>query len=114
MITIWHNPRCSKSRETLALLEEAGFIPVIRKYLNDPPNEAELIAALKALGASSFHAMIRKGEETYKDLDLGLESSETDLLAAMTSHPILIERPIVFTGDRAVIGRPPEAVKALL
>ena len=114
MITIWHNPRCSKSRQALALLEEAGCTPTIRRYLDDPPDAAELAAAREALGAASFQSMIRKGEQVYKDLNLGPDSPDADLLAAVVRHPILIERPLVFRGDRAVIGRPPGAIKALL
>jgi arsenate reductase len=114
LITIWHNPRCSKSRQTLALLEGADVTVTIRKYLQEPPSEAELSAALGALGETSPHAILRKGEPIYKELGLGSDTSDADLISAMVAHPILIERPLVFSGDRAVIGRPPEAVKALL
>ncbi|KRS10718.1 arsenate reductase [Roseovarius atlanticus] len=113
VIEIWHNPRCSKSRQTLALLEERGTPPKVRRYLEDAPDEAELRAALAALGMTAS-ALIRNKESVYRDLGLGKDSDETALLTAMVAHPILIERPIVFVGDRAAIGRPPEAVLEIL
>lgn len=111
-LTIWHNPRCSKSRQTLALLKESGQPVAVRRYLDDPPTRQELESACDALGrpVSEF---VRTGEKVFKELDLRGASDEK-LLDAMTRHPILIERPIVFKGGKAVIGRPPEAVKTLL
>lgn len=114
MITLWHNPRCSKSRQTLALIEDAGAAVTVRKYLEDAPSSAELEAARTALGNPPTIQMMRKGEAVFKELGLSKDSSDTDLIAAMATHPILIERPIAFKGTRAVIGRPPEAVKDLL
>ncbi|QFT94011.1 Arsenate reductase [Roseovarius sp. THAF9] len=113
VIEIWHNPRCSKSRQTLTLLEERGIAPKVRRYLEEAPDEAELRAVLTALGMTAS-ALIRNKESTYRELGLGKESDEATLLAAMAAHPILIERPIVFAGDKAAIGRPPEAVLDIL
>jgi arsenate reductase len=114
MITLWHNPRCSKSRQTLALIEAAGHPVTIRKYLDDAPSISELDAALAALGNPPAIQMMRKGEAVFKELGLRADTDDADLIAAMAAHPILIERPIAFKGARAVIGRPPEAVKDLL
>jgi arsenate reductase (glutaredoxin) len=113
VITIWHNPRCSKSRQTLALIEAAGAEVSVRRYLDNPPTLAELEAAATALGMRPIE-MIRKGEAKFKELQLSKDSGDTVLLKAMAENPILIERPIVFKGAKAVIGRPPEAVTALL
>ena len=110
MIKIYHNPRCSKSRQTLALLEEQGLAPTVILYLETPPSEKELRGLLKQLGISP-RELLRKGEEPYKTL--GLKNPELDdaaLLSAMVEHPKLIERPIVTDGKRAVLGRPPENV----
>lgn len=111
--TIWHHPRCSKSRATLDLLHKNGVQPLVRLYLNDPPNEAELRAVVTRLGLP-LSDLVRKTENAYRDLALAEPPSEEDLIAAMVAHPILIERPIVIHGDRAAIGRPPEAVLGLL
>lgn len=113
MITLWHNPRCSKSRQALQLLEEAGAQVNLRKYLVDQPTRAEIDAVCEKLGLPAL-AMMRVGEKIYKDLGLAGESDPAALLEAMVEHPILIERPIAIRGDRAVIGRPPEDVLALL
>lgn len=112
-LTIYHNPRCSKSRQTLALLEEKGAKPRVVEYLKTPPDPATLAKFAAALGGA--RAMLRKGEAEYKALGLDDASmSDKALLQAMHVHPILIERPIVTDGKRVVIGRPPEAVLALL
>jgi len=111
MTTIWHNPRCSKSRQTLALLEENGHSPTIRIYLKDTPTKAEIEAVLAQLGLSPSD-LLRKGEKLYKELQLS-DASEDQILASMVEHPVLIERPIVFHNRRAAIGRPPEQVLAL-
>ena len=111
MTTIWHNPRCSKSRQTLALLEENGHSPTIRLYLKDTPTKAEIEAVLAQLGLSPSD-LLRKGEKLYKELQLS-DASEDQILASMVEHPVLIERPIVFHNRRAAIGRPPEQVLAL-
>lgn len=114
MITIYHNPRCSKSRETLALLEAKGVTPNVVLYLETPPSAAELKTLLRKLGLSA-RQLLRKGEADYKDLNLANPSlSDTQLIAAMIDHPKLIERPIVIKGDKAALGRPPEAVLELL
>ncbi len=112
--TIFHNPRCSKSRQTLQLLEENGQTPDIRLYLENPPSEAELKDVLKALSVDA-RALLRKGEDEYKALNLSDENlSEDKLVAAMVQNPRLIERPIVLRNGRAVIGRPPENALTLL
>jgi arsenate reductase (glutaredoxin) len=113
VITIWHNPRCSKSRQTLALIEAAGAKVAVRRYLDSPPTLAELEAAATALGLRPIE-MIRKGRARFKELGLSKDSEDAVLLKAMADNPILIERPIVFKGAKAVIGRPPESVNALL
>lgn len=105
MITLWHNPRCSKSREALNLLETRGAKVTLRKYLQDPPSLAEIDAALTSLGATPIQ-MMRKGEKTFKELGLSADSDPDKLKQAMVDHPILIERPIAFRGTRAIIGRP--------
>lgn len=111
---LWHNPRCSKSRETLAILQGSGAEIEERRYLENPPSEDELRAALEALGVPA-RALIRKGEAVYKALGLGDPGlSEDALVAAMAAHPILIERPVVFTEKGARLGRPPEAVREIL
>jgi arsenate reductase len=113
-IQILHNPRCSKSRQTLSLLEENGIDAEVIKYLDTPPTEEELTAILRKLNISA-RALLRKGEEEYKTLDLADPTkTEAELIAAMVAHPRLIERPIVIKGDQAVIGRPPESVLDIL
>lgn len=114
MITIYHNPRCSKSRQALELLESHGALPEVVRYLETPPDAATLRSLLKALGLSA-RALLRTGEDEYREL--GLDDAtlgEDALIAAMAAHPRLIERPIVVRGGRAVIGRPPEKVLELL
>jgi arsenate reductase len=111
-LTIWHNPRCTKSRETLALLQARGLQPAVRLHLVDAPSEAEIVAVRNALGVTA-DAMIRKVEKAFRELGLG-SASEAELIDAMVAHPILIERPIVMLAGRAAIGRPPEAVLAII
>ncbi|WP_027244181.1 arsenate reductase (glutaredoxin) [Leisingera daeponensis] len=113
MITYWHNPRCSKSRAGLALLEERGADVQVRLYLQDAPSVAEIKAVQAALGVSAAE-MMRTGEKVFKELGLTKDSGEADLLAAMAAHPVLIERPIAIQDGKAVIGRPTEAIEALL
>lgn len=114
MFTIYHNPRCSKSRQTLALLEENGVLPEIVLYLETPADAATLKQLIKKLGISA-RELLRKGEEEYKTNNLkDPELSDDQLIQAMVKHPKLIERPIVIKGDRAVLGRPPENVLDLL
>ena len=113
-IEILHNPRCSKSRATLALLQEQGHEPEIRLYLEDPPGRAELRGILGKLGIPA-RALLRRGEAEYRELGLADESLDDEsLIAAMAEHPRLIERPIVIKGKRAAIGRPPESVLEIL
>jgi arsenate reductase len=112
MITLWHNPRCSKSRQALALLEPVTKVEV-RNYLEDTPSAAEIKAALDALGLPAID-MMRSGEKRFKELGLSRSSHDETLIAAMAEHPILIERPIAILGPRAVIGRPPENVLELV
>jgi arsenate reductase (glutaredoxin) len=113
-VTIYHNPRCSKSRQTLALLEEKGVAHDVVLYLETPPSADELTAIIAKLGLGPRDLM-RKGEAPYKDLQLDdATTTEAMLIEAMVEHPILIERPIVVNGDKAAIGRPPESVLAIL
>ncbi|PKQ05890.1 MAG: arsenate reductase (glutaredoxin) [Alphaproteobacteria bacterium HGW-Alphaproteobacteria-12] len=112
--TIYHNPRCSKSRAALALLEERGLEPVIVDYLKTPPSVAELQTILTKLKMRPRDLM-RKGEAVYKSLGLADESlSDEKLIRAMADNPVLIERPIVLSGAKARIGRPPESVLEIL
>lgn len=113
-ITIWHNPRCSKSRETLALLQKKGVEPTVREYLREPPTKAEVARLIDLLGGNPGD-LIRDGEAEFKALgrkkaDLG----KAEIAAAIAAQPILLQRPIVVAGTRAAIGRPPEAVLPLL
>ncbi|MFV0624783.1 arsenate reductase (glutaredoxin) [Sphingomonas sp. ac-8] len=111
--TIWHNPRCSKSRETLALLEAAPGVEVtVREYLKVPPSRDEL-AALYARAGLSPGEGLRRGEAVAKELGLA-DASDDAILDAMAAHPILIERPLVETAKGVRLGRPPEAVRGIL
>ena len=112
-ITIWHNPRCSKSRQTLELLKGNGHEPTIVEYLKDAPDRTQILQTLVKLGLSA-HDLIRSGEATYKELGLSKTSPDKVLVQAMHENPILIERPIVFTNDKAAIGRPPDQVLDIL
>jgi len=113
-IQIYHNPRCSKSRQTLALIEEQNIQPEIILYLENTPTAETLNDLLKKLNISA-RELLRKGEQDYKDNKLNdTNLSEQDLIVKMTQFPKLIERPIVVKGDQAILGRPPENVKGLL
>lgn len=113
-ITIFHNPRCSKSRATLALLQENGVEPDIRLYLQDPADAAELQDILGKLGKGPRELM-RKGEAEYREQGLDDESLDDNaLIAAMVATPKLIERPIVLANGKAAVGRPPESVLEIL
>jgi arsenate reductase len=113
-VTIYHNPRCSKSRQTLAILEEHGIVPNVVEYLSSPPDAATLQSILAMLKLAPRELM-RTKEAAYKENDLGNDAlSEGELIQAMIANPILIERPIVVKGNQAVLGRPPENVSALL
>ena len=112
-ITIWHNPRCSKSRASLTLLEENGVTPEQVMYLETPPNKDQITQILSYLNAKAIDIM-RTTEPTFKTLNLSKDLDELVLIEAMVNNPILIERPIVIAGNQAVIGRPPENVLSLL
>ncbi|MBF9060347.1 arsenate reductase (glutaredoxin) [Rhodobacterales bacterium HKCCSP123] len=111
-LTLWHNPRCSKSRAALALLTERGLSPTVRLYLKEPPTEGEIVELLRRLEIPAI-GLVRTKEGVFRDLDLA-DSDDTALVAAMAAHPVLIERPILVAGSRAVIGRPPERILGLL
>ena len=112
-VTIWHNAKCSKSRATLALLEERGHEPSVVRYLEDSPSSDQLKRVLKMLNYEP-RALMRKKEALYRELGLMDVADDETLIRAMVDNPILIERPIVICGDRAAIGRPPENVLAVL
>lgn len=113
-VTIYHNPRCSKSRQTLALLEERGIEPKIIAYLDDPPDPATLTRLLEQLGLEP-RALMRRKEAEYKALGLDrADVTDAALIQALCEHPILMERPIVVTDRGAALGRPPENVLAIL
>ena len=113
-ITIYHNPRCSKSRQTLALLREKGNRPDIVEYLKTPPDAATLAGILSLLGKSPRDLM-RRREAAYRENNLDDPALTDDqLIAAMVANPILIERPIVLAGGKAALGRPPEDVLKIL
>jgi len=110
---ILHNPRCSKSRQALRLLQERGIEPEVRLYLQDPPGPAELRVILDQLELAAG-SLLRRGEPEYRELNLADPAlSEEAIIAALAAHPRLLERPIVIRGERAVVGRPPERVLAL-
>jgi len=111
-VTIYHNPRCTKSRETLALIEKKGLKPQIIEYLKDPPSAAELTRILKLLGLPAS-AIVRKKEAAEAGIDADA-LSEKALIAALAKNPIAIERPIVVSGNKAALGRPPENVLKIL
>ena len=113
-VTIYHNPRCSKSRETLKLIEARGLKPKVIEYLRTPPSAAELKGILKKLGLKP-QDIVRKGEPLYAELGIKDRALDDDaLIALMVANPILIERPIVLSGGRAAIGRPPENALKIL
>lgn len=110
---IYHYPRCSKSRQTLSILEEAGVEPEVIEYLKKTPSEEELKAITEMLGIAPSQ-LVRKSESVYKEQFKGADLDDAEWIRAMVRHPKLIQRPIVVKGDRAVIGRPPEKVRELL
>jgi arsenate reductase len=113
-VTIWHNPRCSKSRQTLELLRANGVEPAIREYLKEPPRRAE-VEKLVAMVGGDPRALIRDGETEFKTLKLGkADLTKAQIVEAIVAQPVLLQRPIVVKGSRAAIGRPPEAVLPLL
>lgn len=113
MITIYHNPRCSKSRQTLGLIEGKGQDFVVKEYLKDTPTTSELTNVIALLGIEP-EQLVRKGEPEFKEHFKGKDLSDEEWIEAMITYPKLIERPIVVDGDRAVLGRPPENVLTLL
>lgn len=114
-VRIYHNPRCSKSRETLQLLQQRGITPEVILYLETPPDSTTLQSLLDKAGFGDARQMMRTKDELYKSLGLGDSSlSQQQLIAAMVEHPKLIERPIVVSGERARLGRPPEQVLEIL
>lgn len=113
-VTIFHNPRCSKSRQTLALIEEQGINPEIREYLKDVPSTDELEQVLRSLGISA-RQLLRKNEDAYKENNLSNpELTDAEIIKIMVANPKLIERPIVLKEGQARIGRPPESVLEIL
>lgn len=113
-VTIYHNPRCSKSRQTLALIQEKGVKPTVIEYLNVPPTSAELDSILDLLGMEPRELMRRK-EAAYKETSADDPNLDRDsLIAIMTTNPILIERPIVLSNGKAALGRPPENILEIL
>ena len=114
VLSIFHNPRCSKSRKTLEIIEINDVEVQVILYLQDPPSVSELNSLLEKLGMKASE-LVRKGESIIKELDIDLSSiSNDDLISIMAEYPILIERPIVFNESSAIIGRPPENVEELL
>ena len=113
-LSIFHNPRCSKSRKTLEIIEINDVEVQVILYLQNPPSVSELNSLLEKLGMKASE-LVRKGESIIKELDIDLSSiTNDDLISIMAEHPILIERPIVFNESSAIIGRPPENVEELL
>ncbi|MDH4944315.1 arsenate reductase (glutaredoxin) [Sulfurimonas sp. C5] len=112
-ITIWHNPRCSKSRQALSLLEDNGCEKEVIKYLESTPSKEELKNVLSMLGISARELM-RTKEDLYKELDLQNETDEEKLIDAMVANPKLIERPVLIKNGKAIIARPPEKALELL
>lgn len=112
-VTIYHNPRCTKSRETLALLRERGIGPHIIEYLKDPPTKDAIETLIKMLGSDAAQ-IVRTKEAAYKKSGLSSKSSPDRIAAAIAKEPILLERPIVVIGTKAAIGRPPENVLNIL
>ncbi len=112
-VTIYHNPRCSKSRATLALLQDRGIEPRIVRYLETPPSADDVLDLARKLGRPVV-ALLRRKEPEYRALGLSDETDDATAAAAVAAHPRLLERPIVVAGERAAIGRPPEAVLEIL
>ncbi len=112
-LTIYHNPRCSKSCETLNLLESQGETPIVVEYLRDPLNEVQLQELLSLLGVPA-HEIVRSGEKEYQELGLSKDSIDSEIVAAIARYPNLMQRPIVVKDSKAAIGRPIEKIRALL
>jgi arsenate reductase (glutaredoxin) len=112
-VTIYHNPHCTKSRQTLALIEASGIKPRVIEYLKTPPSEGELAALLEKLGIAATD-LVRRNETVFREKYSDKALDERQWIKALVTDPILIERPIVVRGNAAVIGRPPENAKPLL
>ena len=112
LVKIWHNPRCSKSRKALQLLQERGFHPEVYEYLKTPPSREDVRGVLSLLNMGPGD-LLRRKEQAYKDLGLATANADA-ILDAMESHPVLIERPIIIRGERAVIARPTERIEDIL
>ncbi len=113
LIELWHNPRCSKSRAAKDLVEQSGHVCVVYAYLDERPDEGRINEVLRKLQIGA-HALVRTKESAYAEHNLSETSSESALLSAMSQSPVLIERPILVCGKRAVVGRPTEAVESFL
>ena len=113
LVTIYHNPKCSKSRQTLALLEERALELRIVPYLESPPSKSELADIVKMLGVTAAD-IVRTGEDEYQESGLTADSSESDVLDAIIIAPQLMQRPIVICGEQARVGRPPESTLEIL
>lgn len=113
-VTIYHNPRCSKSRQTLELLRDKGVEPEIIKYLETPPDAATLRALVNKLGLSCAHDLLRTREKEYQQAGLNKDSDDATVIKALAEYPKLLERPVVVRGNQAVFGRPPENVLELI
>lgn len=111
--TIWHNPRCSKSRQTLQLLQDKGFDPIIVDYVNATPSKAEITAVLDLLNIDAI-ALMRTNDKRFAEAGLSKTDTAETLINAMVVQPILIERPVVLHNGKAALGRPPEAVLDIL
>jgi arsenate reductase len=112
-IQIWHNNRCGKSRSALQILQEKGLPFEVKNYLENPPTEAEIEQVLKKAGIKA-HDLIRTGESLYKEKFKGKNHTEKEWINILSENPILIERPIVLCGNKAVVARPPEKVSDIL
>jgi arsenate reductase len=112
-LTIYHNPACTKSRETLALIRSRGHEPRVIEYLKTPPSETELTAIVRKLGIKPLE-LVRRNEQVFKDKYAGKTLADKEWIKALVANPILIQRPIVVRGEEAAIGRPPEDVERLL
>lgn len=112
--TLYHNPRCTKSRQTLALLQEKGIEPRIVRYLDDPPDERTLKDLVAKLGLERAHDLVRHKEKEYAEAGLSPDSDDETVIRAIARHPKLLERPVLVAGNRAALGRPPENVLPLL
>ena len=113
-LTIYHNPKCTKSRQTLELLQNKGEDPEIIKYLDTPPDVKTLRSLVSKLGLERAHDLLRTKEKEYKEAGLSKDSDDDTVLKAIAEYPKLLERPVVVRGDQAVIGRPPENVLELI